>query len=170
MSSGNPGARFLARFVVLAVVFYAATLSPAYTDHVFPWVVDSQAWFSNLVLVLIGYGTSVDGPEVRSSVFALRISEGCDAVEAMALYSAACLAFPASPRGKAAGIASGLLAIYVLNVLRIVTLFLTGVHAYGWFHTVHVDLWPTIIVVEAVLFWGWWSRSAERSTPSTALA
>jgi exosortase/archaeosortase family protein len=76
----------------------------------------------------------------------------------MAILVIAVLAFPSSGGRKLLGVAGGVALLYVLNVVRVASLFWTGVHAPGWFETLHSDVWPATIVATAVLLWVAWAR------------
>jgi exosortase/archaeosortase family protein len=104
------------------------------------------------------------GHELTSS-FTMSVESGCDALQAMAILVIAVLAFP-SPRGrKLLGVVGGLALLYVLNIVRVASLFWTGVHAPGWFETLHTDVWPATIVASAVLLWVAWARWSLRPPP-----
>ncbi len=116
------------------------------------------------MLDIFGEGTSVHDVTVQSSGFAIAIRRGCDAVEATWLLCAAILAFPASFRMKALGIVAGILILQVLNVVRIVTLYMIGRHVPTFFHSAHVEIWPAIfILVSITLFVLWKGRLREQA-------
>ena len=158
----HQGHRFLLLFVVLAALFYGAAWTDTYVHGVLPIVTDIQADASGVVLGWLGRTVETPGNEVRSSTFALRIVQGCDASEATALYMAACLAFPLRWIDRVKGALLGVACIFVLNIARVVTLFVIGERSSEWFHTAHVDIWPVLILLDAVLIWGLWARFARR--------
>jgi exosortase H (IPTLxxWG-CTERM-specific) len=169
---GHAGRPFLLRFVVLTAVFYGFAWTSVYRDHVLPVVAGVQAQVSGVLLSLLGEANVVEGAVGRglgeAAGVALVIKEGCDATEATALLIAACLAFPAPWANRLRGVAYGISLIFVLNVARVVTLFFISHYARDWFHTAHVDVWPALILLDAVLLWVLWARSARRVRPAPA--
>ncbi len=84
--------------------------------------------------------------------FAVSIEAGCNGVEATIVLIAAVLAFPATWRQRVAAILLGFLAIQVLNIVRIISLFYLGnwdMDIFGW---IHLYLWPTLIMLDVLIF------------------
>lgn len=152
---------FLLRFVGLAAAFYAFAWTDVYVTWILEPVARVQAALSGVALGVIGYAVQVTGNVVTASDggFALEIRQGCDAAEATALFVAASLAYPAPWRDRGRAAAGGVALIFVLNVLRVITLYLIGVHLPRWFHFAHVDLWPALILADALVIWALWARS-----------
>jgi len=153
----RPVLRFLLIFSVLAGSFYALTVfSPLYRERCFPWMLRATARPAGVMLACLGQKTTVDGALISSPRFAVRIVRGCDAVEVTALFACAVLAFPSSWRRKIAGIVAGSLFLVLLNHVRIVTLFLIGVHVPKVFGVMHVDVWQGLFIVLALVLWLLW--------------
>jgi exosortase H (IPTLxxWG-CTERM-specific) len=158
----HPGLPFLGRFVGLAALFYGFASSSLYLDTMLPGIASQQATISGWMLNLLGQPVSVSGRELGGAGVLLSIQEGCDASEATALYVAACLAFPAAWESRLRAAALGVGVIFVLNVLRVVTLFYVGRYAPDWFDVAHVDVWPVLILLDCVILWTLWARQAPR--------
>lgn len=74
---------------------------------------------------------------------------------------AAVLAFPAPLKSKLIGIAIGLPWMQAWNVARISTLVAVGKHlGFPTFETIHVYVWPTVLVIVSLLSWVGWARWA----------
>jgi len=151
---------FLARFLALLVVFYFLVAWNPINDRV---VVPFTAWIarvSGVLLNAIGERVSVSGTEIRSSAFAVQIENGCNALEAVMLFAAAVLAFPASWRRRLAGLALGLAAIQALNFVRVVSLFWIGAHRPSLFSSSHTVLWQSAVVLASVLLFLIWASAS----------
>lgn len=111
---------------------------------------------------VLGQETSVTGSAVTSPDFAMRIVRGCDAIEPVAAFAAAVLASPVSLWFKAWGILVGVLALQVINLIRIVSLFFVGVYFPRALDVVHIDVWQAVFVVLAICFWAIWVQWATR--------
>ena len=83
--------------------------------------------------------------------YPLEIVKNCDAIEINILFTSAVLAFPASLSQRVWGLALGLPALVLLNLLRICTLYFIGVHAPERFETYHVEVWPLCLVAVTTL-------------------
>ena len=92
----------------------------------------------------------------RSSGFAVAIRPGCNGVEVMVLLAAAILAFPASWRYRTLGMALGMLAIQVLNLARIISLFYIGQWNEVVFEWAHLYVWPALIMLDALIVFLIW--------------
>jgi exosortase/archaeosortase family protein len=88
----------------------------------------------------------------------VNIRNGCNGVEAMLIFLAAVLAFPASWKARVAGLVLGILAIQVVNLIRVVALFLTGVYFPSIFNASHTVIWQTIVILFGVLLWIFWAN------------
>lgn len=123
---------------------------------------------SGAVLDLLGQNVTMQGTIIRSPRFAVNIKNGCNGVEAMLIFLAAVLAFPAPWRSRLAGLALGILAIQIVNLIRVVALFLTGVYFPKLFDTSHTVIWQTVVILFGVLLWIFWANrfAAPRREPA----
>jgi exosortase/archaeosortase family protein len=99
----------------------------------------------------------VDGTVIASPRFGVNINNGCNGVEAMLILLASIVAFPASMRAHAAGLALGALAVQALNAVRIVTLYLLGAYQPRLFDMFHTAVWQIVIILSAIGFFLLWS-------------
>lgn len=105
---------------------------------------------------------------ISSPTFSVRIVQGCNAMEPIALFICAVLAFPSRLGRKIPAILIGSLCLAILNFVRIVTLFLIGTYVPGLFHVMHVDVWQGIFVLLALTLWLLWLPWAMRDQLSAA--
>jgi exosortase H (IPTLxxWG-CTERM-specific) len=151
--------KFLVRFALYLVGFYALVAIRPVNDAV---VVPFTAFLVKIsagILGLIGEKVVTDGTVIRSSLFAVDVKNGCNGIEATLLLLAAMLAFPASAKARAAGLAVGILAIQGVNLVRIVSLFWLGAHRRDVFDLFHAAIWQTLLILLAVgIFLAWGKR------------
>ena len=146
---------FVGKFGALVILLYILLALPGPEQFLYHYL-QANAWLANLVLDLLGEGTRVHDVTVQSPDFAIRIQRGCDAIEPTWLLCAAILAFPASFPMKAMGMAAGIVVLQVLNVVRIITLYLIGRHLPAFFSPAHVEIWPVVFILVAIaLFCAW---------------
>jgi len=164
-----PVLRFGLMFGVMMALYYVVTLLPWTDGKFFPAYLEANAKLSNAILHGFGQSSVVAGATIRSSQFSITIKRGCDALEPSWLFCAAVLAFPAPWRRRLPGMALGVMAILGLNLVRIVSLYFLGIHLPGFFETMHLEIWPVIFILVALLLWiGWvsWARPNELASPN----
>lgn len=93
----------------------------------------------------------------------MQIVRGCDAIEPTAAFAAAVLASPVSLWTKLPGILVGTLILLFVNLVRLVSLFLIGVHWPRALDVMHEDLWQAAFIVLAIVLWAIWVQWATRS-------
>jgi exosortase H (IPTLxxWG-CTERM-specific) len=157
LRSHRQEARFLGIFLaVLIFGFSALAWNPVNDSLVEPftgWV----ARASGALLGWMGQDVAMRGTVIESPKFSVNIRNGCNGVEALLIFLAAVLAFPASWREKLTGLALGAVAIQAVNLVRVVALFLTGAYYPKLFDTSHTVVWQTIVILCSVLFWIFWA-------------
>jgi exosortase H (IPTLxxWG-CTERM-specific) len=161
----NPVLMFVLLFGLLMGAYYAATLTPLFHQTLFPTYLRWNARVSGVFLNWLGQATIVTGSSIASGRFSIDVRRGCDAIEPSMLFLSAVLAFPGAFRRKFPGLLLGTLALLAINLVRIVTLVLTGVYYPGAFETMHADVWQILFILLAIIFWTLWVwRSMRRPT------
>ena len=155
-SRRHPVFLFLALFAALMGLFYALALFTPFYERHFPYYLGFNAKLSGYILGFFGQDITVEGASIFSPVFSITIKLGCDAIEPTALFICAVLAFPAAFSKKIVGIVAGTLLLAILNLVRIVTLFLVGLYLPRAFNIMHVDVWQGLFIFLAILFWVLW--------------
>jgi exosortase H (IPTLxxWG-CTERM-specific) len=156
--------KFLIRFALFLVGLYALVAIQPVNDAVVVPFTGFLVKVSAGILRAVGEPVVTRGTVIQSALFAVDVKNGCNGIEAALLLVAAMLAFPASAKARAAGIASGLLAIQLVNLFRIVSLFWLGAHRRDVFELFHAAIWQTLLILLAVgsfLAWGRKLRGGE---------
>lgn len=160
----NPILKFAFGFALLMGAFYSIWLTPFFLNSILTPVVRLNAWVSAKILGVFGYHPSVVDSTLISPSISLNVSVGCDALEPMAIYSFSVILFPAAFRTKLIGFCAGMPALFILNQLRIITLYVIGAHSdtlFGikkefYFNLIHLQVWPVIFILATLLLLGWW--------------
>lgn len=151
--------KFFGFFALAMAIFYAIYYSSFYAEHINGPLLNFQARISNFFLALIGQGTSVDGDVIYSDDFRVSIKGGCDGVEATALYICAVLVFPLiSMRKKIPGLLWGVGILFVINIFRIVMLFLSGKYWPEAFDFLHLHGGVVIFTIISIVLWMIWVK------------
>jgi len=158
--SKKPVLWFGLKFGLLMALLYGLLLVPACEQLLLAYL-QLNAWLANAILNLLGQGSHVSGVTISSPKFAMAIRRGCDAVEPTWLLCAAMLSYPARWTDKFTGMAIGAVALQALNLARMVSLYFVGVYLPSFFNSVHLEIWPTVfILVAIILMTGWinWTK------------
>lgn len=164
----KPRIIFVAKFCTALLVLYAVIALNQVNDAVIVPFTEIVARSSALLLRGVETGVSTQGTVMLSSRFALDVRNGCNGVEATILLIAAILAFPATLRSRIAGLLIASIAIELLNVVRLSSLFWLGEHYRRVFDLFHVAVWQSLIILAAIslfVLWSW--KFAERPLAST---
>jgi exosortase H (IPTLxxWG-CTERM-specific) len=148
------------------LILFVLILGGSFTLISLNWVNDNAvepftagvARVSGAALDLLGQDVRMNGTVIQSPRFAVNIRNGCNGVEAMLIFLAAVLAFPASWKARLAGLALGFVAIQAVNLVRVVALFLTGAYFPKLFDTSHTVIWQTVVILFGVLLWIFWAN------------
>ena len=154
----RPELRFLALFlVILGVSFTAIALKPVNDAIVMPYTA-FIARLSGAVLRLLGENATVDSCVVSSPRFAVTIYNGCNGLITSLIFISGVLAFPARWGAKVAGVVGGLVAIQLINLVRIISLFYIGIYLPRFFNQSHILIWQSVVILAGVALWVTWAH------------
>lgn len=154
----RPVLLFVLGFILLLALFYAFWLSSFFELRITPVINGINARIASFILNLLGQGTHPDGFSIASEKFSVSIAMGCDAVEAMALFAIAVITFPGRIVHKVIGVPLGVALLFVLNLVRIVSLYLVGVYYPSAFELMHVEVWQILFIIFAIALWVFWIK------------
>ena len=166
--------RFAFTFLLILVCLFSVEM----TTQVQEWLIMpftgflatlSAALITPFDSSVVAYGKIL---QFTDSGFAVSIEAGCNGVEATIVLIAAVVAFPAPWGARLAAIALGFLAVQVMNIARIISLFYLGnwnVEVFTW---VHLYLWPVLIMLDVLVVFVVYLRylSSESKQPGVASA
>jgi exosortase H (IPTLxxWG-CTERM-specific) len=154
----RPDSRFIILFlVILGTTFTVIALRPVNDNVVVPFTA-LIARVSGVVLRLFGESATVTNCVVSSPRFAVTIYNGCNGLITSLIFVAGVLAFPARPAAKLIGVVGGLLAIQVINMVRIVSLFFIGIFLPDLFNDAHIFVWQSLVILVGVALWMIWAN------------
>ena len=154
----RPDTRFIILFLaILGTTFTIIALRPVNDAVVVPYTA-FIARVSGVVLRLFGESATVSGCLVSSPRFAVTIYNGCNGLITSLIFIAGLLAFPARPAAKLIGVGGGLLAIQIINMVRIVSLFYIGIFLPDLFNDAHIFIWQSLVILTGVALWVVWAN------------
>jgi exosortase H (IPTLxxWG-CTERM-specific) len=151
-------ATFLALFVLLLGGSFTLISVNWVNDHLVEPFTAGVARLSGALLNLAGQHVVMRGTVIQGPHFAVNIRNGCNGIEAMLIFLSAVLAFPAPWRSRLAGLAMGIAAIQAINLVRVVSLYLTGAYLPRIFDASHTVIWQSVVILCGVLLWILWAN------------
>ena len=167
------------RIVVrVAVIFAAALAATAVNSGELDgaWMDAFCAMWARIAgfaLTLLGVPASSGGVTVGADAFTAIIVPACTALDVIILFAAAVLAYPASIGARLRGLLLGIAALFTLNIVRIVSLILIGIHYFDLLEDAHLQVWQATMALSAIglwLLWHSWASRAPMGKPRRRLA
>lgn len=113
---------------------------------------------SHALINLFGGDAAREGTVLVGPQMSLDVKDACNGVVAMVLYVAAVVAHEARIVSKLIGLVLGLAAIWIVNLVRIVTLYGIAAIAPERLEFFHIYFWQTLIIIAVVAFWYIWAN------------
>jgi exosortase H (IPTLxxWG-CTERM-specific) len=145
--------RFIIVFLLILVGLFTLEMLQPVQEHIILPFTTMLAHLSAAIILpfdstAIAYGKVL---QFKDTGFAVSIESGCNGVEATIILIAAIIAFPAGWRSRFIAIALGFLAIQVMNIARIISLFYLGNWNMDFFSWIHLYLWPALIMLDVLI-------------------
>ncbi|MCU0302997.1 MAG: exosortase H [Thermoanaerobaculales bacterium] len=154
----RPESRFLIVFLsILGISFTVVALKPVNDAFVVPYTT-LIAKAAGIILGWFGEDITMNGCVLRSPRFAVTIYNGCNGLITSLIFISGVLAFPAPWTAKLIGVAGGLLAIQVINMIRIISLFYIGIYLPELFNSSHIFIWQSLVILAGVTLWIIWAH------------
>lgn len=129
------------------------------------------AWITARTLTLFGHPAQATGEFVDTDSLLLEIIPACTGFLPTMLFLAAVFAYPCRWREKALGLAVGVTGIFLVNLVRVVSLYYVGIHFPVFFERVHILVWQPLVILSAVSLWLLWVVKLTRpDVPAAARA
>ena len=114
-------------FFGLALVFFFLLFADSsFSKKVLEPFTTFVAFCSSQILNVFGSWTSVSGTNLSSSDYGINIVYGCNGAFATAILLSGIIAYPSRIKEKLIGILIGIPAIFAINQIRVISLFLLG--------------------------------------------
>ncbi|MCP3979738.1 MAG: exosortase H [bacterium] len=147
--------RFVLAFVAACVVLFALSSTGTARRGVHDPLCRFTASTARPLLSLVG-DASVAGRRLVFDGDGAVIGEACNGVVPALIYLSAVLAFPSRWRDKLKGLALGIPAIFVINLVRVVTLMMLQAHRPEILDQVHIYVWQALVIALSMAVWVYW--------------
>jgi exosortase H (IPTLxxWG-CTERM-specific) len=156
MRANFPVIRFVLITFVILIAAYLVFKVPWIERHIVAPYTRFVAACSRLCLGLIGIRASGAGDTIASSEFSVIIKNVCNGLEVTAIFFATTIAFPATIKSKLLGLLIGYPVIFVINIIRIMVLFVLGASNPQVFDDVHFYYAQALVIIATVAVWLLW--------------
>jgi exosortase/archaeosortase family protein len=144
-------------------LYYLLTLTPPVKHGFFPAYLRLNASASAAILRVFGEDARAEQQSIVSSAGpAIELERGCDAVEPSALFVSAVLASPVRFMSRLGAAAVGVVVLMLLNLVRVVSLFLVRLYFPAAFDAMHLDVWQALFIFLAIALWAIWASRVSR--------
>ena len=155
--------RVIGTFLLLITVFFfILTYDPILkVVDIGAGLAQLSAFLSYGVLKVIGFFGGFPVHKMHtimgSGSFEVDVAPACSGAVPTSIYMAAVFAYPSSWRSRWLGAVLGIVAIQLVNIVRVSALFLIGLFFHEIFHDTHVYVAQALVVCVAVALWLFWA-------------
>ncbi len=155
MTLGRTG-RAVGLFIILLALLEAIYLLTDQSEAILIFS-RTTAHLTAAVLAFLGETVKVDGVSLYSPLLNMRIVAECTAITPTMVFVAAILAFPSPLSAKFKGILVGFVTLYLINIVRVVSLYYIGTHYPTHMEFAHTVVWQVIMILIAIGLWSYWA-------------
>lgn len=156
--------KLLGYFFLGIIAYLLLSNLPFFKEIIYPKIIVFNSAVSSGLLKILGYGTTWSGDRVMSDSTSISIRKGCDALAPIAIFCSVLLAYPAAWKKKIKAIFLGISILLLVNIIRIVSLFLFKIHAPDLFDLMHLVIWQGIFIFLALILCFYFMKSFESKT------
>ncbi len=122
------------------------------------------------VLSLLGTPATASHTSIVSNIASVRILEGCNGVYATIIFLGGVVAYPTGLIKKLIGVLAGTAIIFLINIIRVITLFYLSAYYPSLFDEAHLYIWQFAIIIIGGLLWLiWYDKVVQRAEPTPAV-
>ncbi|MEW5925568.1 MAG: exosortase H [Candidatus Zixiibacteriota bacterium] len=155
--------RLYLKFGLVLLIFIIAFFLKPVRERIIAPFTSFVALCSSLLMNLFGADSFVHQTFLSTSEYSINVVDGCNGIYATAILISGILAYPSTIKEKVYGVLLGTLAVFILNLGRVISLFYLGKAYPDIFEEVHIYVWHPIIILWAIFIWDFWSRKIKKS-------
>ena len=153
---------FLGLLIAFSIILSQKSIEQRFSTPITTLIASQATWILNA----LGMDVHARGVFISGEGFSVEILGNCNGIFETMLFLSAIIAFPASLKEKVLGGILGTALIYLLNLVRVIILFLIGVYAPQYFDESHVYVSQTIFIVIVAIFWLLWIGKGVKNIPA----
>jgi len=155
----SPAVRFVVTFLAtlggLSVIY--PWLSVRYNAQMLRFMA-ATASAVGLGLKACGQAVTVDGRFISTPGLSVEVIEECTGAYEIIIFWAAVAAYPARWRARLIGLLGGMVALLLINILRMMFLVAVGSRWPQSFQFMHIYFWQATLILMIVSVWILWIR------------
>ena len=151
----NSTARFCIYFFVSILISIVVYIWVRNSSTIEPFL-GFNAQLATDIWNLFDNSVSVEGTAISSSDFNFEVTAECTSIGPTAILLSAIIAWPSTLKEKTYGVLFGAAALFIINLIRMLTLFYIGSSAPTHLDLFHYYIWQGIIVLLALGLWVFW--------------
>ncbi len=158
-------------FGLIALIFYGITILPFYTEYIQSPIARVFTYLSSGVLNIFGQETTSNLTTLSTDDgLVLSVMKGCDAIAPIILLVTGVLMFPVDRKLKIRGIGVGVVLLFLVNLLRIVSLFFFLKYTPSIFEFMHNEFWQVAFIGITILYYIYWLNTSLKTSPNVTTA
>ena len=154
-----PFIKFVLGMALIMILFFAVSSTELFEEYINLPIILGYAWGGNAILNIFGLETMTEGTHIMGNLFRMNIAKGCDAVSPTVLFMAAVAVYPTTFSNKWKYLLLAPFAFALLNLVRIVNLYLLGAYAPSFFDFAHYEFWQGVFIIITIIAWFYWLLS-----------
>ena len=162
-------AKFCLIFGVTLAVFTIVLQSNFVQEHFVIPHLGQVAALCGAILKTLGTPCDVSESTINSTRFSVSVVRGCESIYPTAMLWAALLAYSATWKSKLIGLIGGAIVLFLLNIVRILTMFYVGSYFPSLFEIVHVYAWQALFILLTLAVWLFWAAKISRTKTPVSL-
>jgi len=111
-----------------------------------------------LILKSFGELIQTDSTTIFSGNSSFRVISECTSIVPTGIFVSAVIAWQSSSKEKLTGIIMGTIVLFIINMIRIITLFYIGTNFPRFFEVAHYFLWQGLVVLTVLGLWLLWTE------------
>ena len=154
---------FIAGVFIFSIFSFWITSQEFFLSIVQP-LLNLYTYLSSKILNIFGYNTAARAEYLSGPGISLEVKKGCDAIAPMLLLVLSISFFPAPFKTKPKAILVGIGLLFLLNLVRIISLYLVKQYVPSIFDFMHTDIWQIVFIVFTLFLWLRWLKT--QSSPA----
>ncbi len=157
-------------FILFSAAAFFVLMSPWGDRQILEPLNRITAVASGWLIALHDDSVQIISTRILSSSGGVDIREGCNSVYATIIFLSGVFAFPTGWGKKLLGALLGSLALFAINLVRVVTLYYLSQHDRNLFDEAHLYIWQFAIILIGGLLWLlWYDKIVRRHSAKTSL-
>lgn len=129
-----------------------------FNEELFKPYIDFSTFLAGNLIGIFDSSTNTAGNVIATDNLNIILSFGCEGSEALVIYLAGIIAYPANLKYKTKGFIIGGIILYSLNIIRILILYFIGSWNFDLFDLFHNEILPVIFIIISLVSWYIWLK------------